>query len=100
MSASKIQSQISKFCSKNGLYYNKSVVMSKSGFPDVIVIVGYISYYFEVKYGNDSLSELQKYTIRKLNSGGKIIAFEVGSYKEFLETIKKIMRECKKNLTN
>ena len=80
--AKDIQKKISAFCLKENIYYNKSIRMSKSGFPDIIIVLNSITYYFEVKAGKDKLSELQVQTINKLNRDKKI-AFVIGSFNEF-----------------
>jgi len=84
MKASDVQGKISKYCSKNRIYYNKTIGMSKSGFPDVIVVRDSESYFFEVKVGDDKLTALQIHTINQLNKE-KEIAFVVTCFKEFKE---------------
>jgi len=82
MKASDVQGRISKYCSKNKIYYNKTIGMSKAGFPDVIVVRDSKSFYFEVKVGADKLSPLQIYTIKQLNKK-KEIAFVITSFEDF-----------------
>jgi len=82
MNASKIQSQISKFCAERNVLYNNLVTMSKAGWPDVMIVSNGITYYFEIKYGKDTLKPLQKYIIDKLNKHSKI-AFIAKTFQEF-----------------
>ena len=60
--------------------------MSKSGFPDVIVVKDSISFYFEIKTEKDKLSKLQEITINKLNKCKKI-AYVISSLEEFKQII-------------
>lgn len=101
--ATQIQSKISAFCLKEGITYNKLINMSKSFFPDIFIVINSITYYFEVKAGNDKLSEGQIKIIDDLNSVNKI-AFIIDSFKEFLEIFNtlpiqiKTIRNNKKSL--
>jgi len=82
MNASQIQSKICEYCRVNAIPYNNLVKMSVSGWPDVMIVVYGITYFFEIKYGKDKLSELQKYRIAQLNNHSKI-AFVITSFPEF-----------------
>ena len=92
MNASYIQGRICKFCKKNKIPYNNLIKMSESGWPDVMIVVNSLTYYFEVKFGRDKLSELQKYRIQQLNRDRKI-AFVVKSYEDFAEIYKKLPKK-------
>ena len=91
MNASKIQTQISKFCAINHVEYNNLMGMSKNGWPDVMIVLNGVTYYFEVKYGKDTLKPLQIYVIGKLNRIKKI-AFIIKSFDEFKEVYYKLHR--------
>ena len=82
--AQKIQGRIKEFCDRHGHPYNKTVAMSVKGWPDVMVVIDGITYYFEVKAPGDKLSPVQKNVHRKLNSKLKI-CFVVESYDKFLD---------------
>jgi len=84
--ATNIQTKISKYCRENYLVYNKTIGMSKSGFPDIIVVKNSVTYFFEVKTKNDKLSKLQEVTIEKMNLGCEV-AFVVGSLEDFKQII-------------
>lgn len=84
MKASDVQAKIAKYCAKNRIYCNKTIGMSKAGFPDVIVVKDSKPMFFEVKVGADKLSALQIHTINQLNKE-KEIAFVVTCFEEFKE---------------
>ena len=90
MNASKIQSKICEHCRLNQIPYNNLVKMSVSGWPDIMIVVYGITYFFEVKYGYDKLSEIQKYRIAQLNNH-KEIAFTIKSYPEFLNILSTLL---------
>lgn len=95
--ATKIQSEIAKYCDKSGRFkYNKRVVMARAGYPDVEVydIETGITYNFEVKAGDDILSDIQVAQINSFNRK-HIRAFEVRSIKEFDSIIKEVIDECR-----
>lgn len=79
---SKIQSKIVEYLTKSGYYCNKSIRMSRSGFPDLVAFKGSDAYYFEVKAPGGIVDLLQQNTIDKLNAVRKI-AFVVWSFEEF-----------------
>lgn len=81
---SKIQSKIVEYLTKSGYYCNKSIRMSRSGFPDLVAFKGSNAYYFEVKAPGGVVEPLQQNTIDKLNCC-KNIAFVVWSFDEFKE---------------
>ena len=84
MTESKTQSKIVDHLTKGGFYCNKSIRMSRAGFPDILVVKSGITYYFEVKTPGGVVSPLQQNTIDKLNSV-RVIAFVVWSFEEFKE---------------
>lgn len=92
--ATQIQGKISSFCLKHQIEYNKTINMSKSGYPDCLVKVGLITYYFEVKAGNDRLSKLQEETIKKLNKYGEV-AFVIESFDDFIKIYEKLPKPDK-----
>lgn len=81
---SKIQSKIVEYLTKGGFYCNKSIRMSRAGFPDLVAFKGSDAYYFEVKAPGGEISPLQQSTIDKLNSVREI-AFVVWSFEGFKE---------------
>lgn len=81
---SKTQSKIVNYLTKGGYYCNKSIRMSRSGFPDLVAFKGSDVYYFEVKAQGGMVDLLQQNTIDKLNKDRKI-AFVVWSFDEFKE---------------
>ena len=88
MKARDVQAKIAKYCAQNRIYYNKTISMSKSGFPDIIVVRDSVSFYFEVKVGDDKLTALQMHTIDQLNKK-KEVAFIVTCFEDF----RKIMED-------
>ena len=64
---SKIQSKIVEYLTKGGYYCNKSIRMSRSGFPDILAVKDNITYYFEVKAPGEKVHLIQKRTIERLN---------------------------------
>ncbi len=103
--ATEIQSKISAYCLKKGIPYNKTINMSKSFYPDCLIVINSITYWFEVKAGKDRLSKGQTKIIEDLNIE-KEVAFVIESFKQFLDIIKtlpepkKIIKESKKDLIN
>lgn len=89
MTAPQIQSAIAAWCEKRKIYQNKTISCSRNGIPDVFVVVRGITYWFEVKFGKDKLSPIQKLTIDKLNEHQRI-AFEIKSFDEFLKIMEEI----------
>lgn len=81
---SKIQSKIVEYLTKGGFYCNKSIRMSRDGFPDILAIKAGVTYYFEIKAPGGVISPLQEITIRKINEYREI-AFVVYSFQEFIE---------------
>lgn len=86
---SKTQSKIVDYLTKAGFYCNKSIRMSRGGFPDLVAFKGSDAYYFEVKAPGGTVSPLQQNTIDKLNSDREI-AFVVWSFEEFKEIWEKL----------
>lgn len=79
--ASKIQSEISAWSASKGYVYNKIMVASKNGIPDVVIVAESMALFFEVKTKTDALSALQIYTINRMNKKEEI-AFVVESLDE------------------
>ena len=89
MLAKDVQGKISKFCLKRKIPYNKTIAMSKAGWPDCMVVIAGITYYFEVKVGKDALSALQIHVIKHLNTHRKI-AFVIANFNEFKTIYKEL----------
>lgn len=81
---SKIQSKIVKYLKTGNYENNKTIKMSKSGWPDLLAVKSGIVYLFEVKPPEENLEPLQRATIDKLNKD-KEIAFVVRSLEQFIE---------------
>lgn len=90
MKAVDVQKKISQWAMKNGYQYNKLISMSKSGWPDCMVVIDGTTYFFEVKVGDDKQSPLQKHKIEMLNKDSKI-AYVIKNYKEFLDIVSKLV---------
>lgn len=80
--AKKIQSEISDYCKKAGLVYNKNISSSKFGEPDIKIDYKGVAYYFEVKAKGDTLKPHQKEKIDILNKN-KEVAFVIESFEDF-----------------
>ena len=65
MKESATQSKIVKYLTAAGFYNNKSIRMSRDGFPDLLAIKKGKTYYFEVKQPGGIISPLQEITIAK-----------------------------------
>jgi len=71
-------------------YVNKTIIMSKAGFPDLIAVGKGHVVFIEIKEGNDKLSVLQRVIIDSINKiFGKKIAYVVRSIAE----VEKIIQE-------
>jgi len=81
---SKTQSKIVEYLTKGGYYCNKSIRMSRGGFPDLVAFKSSNAYYFEVKAPGGVVEPLQQNTIDKLNEVRQI-AFVVWSFEQFKE---------------
>lgn len=84
MLESKIQSRIIKHLEK--LWYTplKIIKLSKSGYPDLLVLTGMEKHFWiEVKQETGKLSEIQKYRIEELESKGDKVIVAYG-YDDFL----------------
>ena len=89
MNAPDIQKKIAEFCDKNGIYYNKTMQMSRRGFPDVIIVKNSIPIFIEIKTEKDRLSPLQKLTMNLLNKE-KEISFVVKNFNDFTDLLKRL----------
>ena len=86
MSEQKIQSSIIGWLESQGWLTVKTVVMSKSGFPDIIAIKDGINVWIEVKAQRGVVSKLQLLRIKQLNDKGAIafVAYSLDDVKEKL----------------
>jgi len=88
-----LQEKTIKILTEKEYYVNKTIIMSKAGFPDLIAIGDGHVLLLEIKEGKDRLSVLQKVIINKINKiFGKKIAYVVRS----IEEVEKIIQEYKK----
>lgn len=70
---SKFQNKVRKEYIKNGYIVIKAIRYSDSGWPDLQCIKnGEPNIWIECKEANDTLKDLQKYRIDKLNEAGNI----------------------------
>jgi len=90
MTSSNIQAKISEWADRNGFLYNKIVSAARSGWPDCILIIHGITYYFEVKFKSDKLRPLQKRKIQKMNKHDTI-AFVIYNFRDFLNIVERIL---------
>lgn len=88
MTASKIQAKIAKFCDREDIYYNKTITMSRAGFPDIIICIKNKLYAIEVKSEEDVLSSLQNETLRILGDCG----FVVKTFQDFVDLVEYIRK--------
>jgi hypothetical protein len=86
MLESKIQTSCINYAKKNGWYCCKTIKVSVSGFPDLIMLKNGVCVFVEFKTINGVQSELQKYQQKLLeNQGFKY--FLIRSLKEFQKII-------------
>jgi len=87
--AQKVQSKIKNYCDRHNVMYNKTVVMSNIGWPDIQILCGSITYYFEVKVKGDTVSPIQEYNHKMMNRT-KRICFVVENCEEFIDIFEKL----------
>ena len=80
---SKIQRKIIKDLEANGWIVIKTIVLSKSGYPDIIAFKNSKTIFIEVKDTKGVVSELQAYRIRQLKAQGFNV-FLIYSYIEYI----------------
>ena len=94
--AQKLQLHIKACLESEGWYCNKTISMSRAGFPDVIAVSPMSeTYYWEVKAGKDRLSALQIHTIDMLNRG-RTVAFVCRTKEEFDNQFNDLLKSLKK----
>lgn len=98
MKSPDIQAKIAEWADRRGYLYNKIVSASRSSWPDCVVVIEGITFWVEVKTGDDKPDPLQARTIAKLNRNDKI-AFTVYSISEFKTTIERLLHE-RNNVAN
>ncbi len=90
MNASQLQAKISRWALDHGYEYNKLISMSKGGWPDCLIVINGITYYFEIKIGKDRLSPLQKMRIKTLNKDREI-AYLIKNWQDFIDIAERLM---------
>lgn len=88
MKESYIQGTIIKWLENAGCYCIKTIVTSKKGTPDIIACLPDGKFFaIEVKKPGGTVSKIQDYTIRKIQSksGYAIVAYSLNDVKEFLK---------------
>jgi len=70
MLESKIQTSCINYAKKNGWYCCKTIKVSVSGFPDLIMLKDGVCVFIEFKSANGLQSELQKYQQKLLENQG------------------------------
>ena len=70
MLESKIQTSCINYAKKNGWYCCKTIKVSVSGFPDLIMLKNGVCVFVEFKSANGIQSELQKYQQKLLENQG------------------------------
>ena len=70
MLESKIQTSCINYAKKNGWYCCKTIKVSVSGFPDLIMLKNGVCVFVEFKSANGLQSELQKYQQKLLENQG------------------------------
>lgn len=86
MTESQIQRKILTYLKNKGFAVKLSDRW-QSGLPDILFIRDGVTYFFEVKTPKGVVSEIQKYTMKKLNEAGAI-ALVVRS----LDDVKEVIR--------
>ena len=82
----KLQSKIISDLDKRGWIVVKTIVLSKSGFPDVFAFKKGKTIFFEIKAKNGVRSKLQQYRIEQLQQQGFTAEF-VDDYDYYLRII-------------
>jgi len=80
MSEQKLQAKILEWLKNNGFYAIKTIVTNKKGTPDIIACSPKGRFVaIEVKYGKNTLTKLQEYTLNlvKVNNGIAIAAWDL-----------------------
>jgi len=80
MSEQKLQAKILEWLKNNGFYAIKTIVTNKKGTPDIIACSPKGRFVaIEVKYGKNTLTKLQKYTLSlvKENKGIAVAAWDL-----------------------
>ena len=86
MIESKIQSSCIQLAKKNGWYCCKTIKVSISGFPDLIMLKDGVCLFVEFKTIKGIQSELQKYQQKLIESQG-FKYYLIRSLKEFKENV-------------
>ena len=81
-----LQTKIISDLEKRGWIVVKTIVLSKSGFPDVFAFKKGKSIFFEIKAKNGVRSKLQQYRISQLQAEGFTAEF-VDDYDDYLRII-------------
>ena len=81
-----LQTKIISDLDKRGWIVVKTIVLSKSGFPDIFAFKNSRAIFFEVKAKNGIKSKLQQYRIKQLQSEGFTAEF-VDDYDNYLRII-------------
>ena len=81
-----LQTKIISDLDKRGWIVVKTIVLSKSGFPDVFAFKNSRAIFFEVKAKNGVRSKLQQYRISQLQAEGFTAEF-VDDYDNYLRII-------------
>ena len=81
-----LQTKIIADLDKRGWIVVKTIVLSKSGFPDVFAFKNCQAIFFEVKAKNGVRSKLQQYRIKQLQAEGFTAEF-VDDYDTYLSII-------------
>ena len=82
----KLQSKIISDLDKRGWIVVKTIVLSKSGFPDVFAFKKGRAVFFEVKAKNGVRSKLQQYRIKQLQAEDFTAEF-IDDYNDYLRII-------------
>ena len=81
-----LQTKIISDLDKRGWIVVKTIVLSKSGFPDIFAFKNSMAIFFEVKAKNGVRSKLQQYRISQLQAEGFTAEF-VDDYDNYLRII-------------
>ena len=81
-----LQTKIIADLNKRGWIVIKTIVLSKSGFPDVFAFKKGRTIFFEIKAKNGVKSKLQQYRIEQLQAEGFTAEF-VDDYEDYLRII-------------
>lgn len=81
-----LQTKIIADLDKRGWIVVKTIVLSKSGFPDIFAFKNGRAVFFEVKAKNGVRSKLQQYRIEQLQQQGFLAEF-IDDYTDYLRII-------------